>query len=420
MKYILSTELLNSYGMRVKTNGIKLPDNDSVPILMNHDVDNILGKWTNFKKDNNELSAEPEWDTEDTDVVKIVNKIEKGFIDGISVGLSIDDYEVSDDDVIDITESTLLEASIATIPANKDARIRNKNNLILTFSYKGEKDMTEIVKELKASVQHNNETKAIKERIAEKEEVKEKKEEVKEKKEEVKEKKPTAKKKVTKKKVTKKVVETKNLLSDNDVDIDSIDIADETVEDAIIDSIDSGEIDLSEDMRTLGDRIIKMFDIKIGKNDNKYSKIILSLYDMSIEREERITSLKNEIITLKENKILNEIEIKELKLSLNKNDIEVYLNDSKRTGKINDTQYNKFLELSLNGNFDTVKEIIEQQTINAVNETKLTGLIDTPNKDNKNKDFEWYQKNDSKYLIELKRNNKDEYDRLVQEFIKNK
>jgi len=409
MKYKLSTEAFNAYGIQVKTNGIKIP-NKNIPMLLGHNSSKVLGNWVNITKEGDVLFGEPVWDT-DEDTQVIYDKVKKGFIDGISIGLSIDKVHIPDDteDII-ITESTLLEASITPLPANSEARIELSDDVSIpvtfTLDFSGEKDMNNIKDKLLASVNHNN----IKKQIADKVngdavKIEDKKEdEVKEdevKTEEPKNDAPKTKVKKAKKATKAKVKdEVKNGIDiDDNVDVDSI-----AVEDANIAKIDEGqEIDLSEDMKSLADRLIKTFSIEIKPNENKYSKVILELSERSENKDKQLLKLNKEV--------------EELRSELKHNTITVYLDKALEDNKINKVQYEKYSIIANKGMFDEVKEIIENSKVTLSNENKLTSVIEDDNKKNTVHNFEWYQKNDPSFLIELKRNDLHAYDELIKEYL---
>lgn len=427
MEYKLSTEAVNSYGIKVLTQGIRVPSGN-VPMLFGHDAKEVLGNWTNFRKENENLYATPIWDENDPKSLTIRSKVEQGFIDGISIGLSILKAAIPDDESlpIEITESVLLEASITPLPSNREARIKeveNSENKIpsLTFSLQlGDETNISVINEtLRASVTHNTLGKQIKHSIEMKEnevknienvEVEDKPDadivEIKE--VEVKEK----IKKVTKdpkvnKKLENKILEN-SLPIDREVDLDSLGELDENIE--------GFELELSEDALTLADRIIKMFDIKVKENENKYSKVILELGRKFSVNNKELLELSTKVIEL--NNVLD-IKNKEI-LELNQRfkDVEIgnYLDNAIRIGKIDEVQREKYFNISKAGMFDEVKEIIDQATVTLSNTAKVSTLLTLS--DNIEKDFEWYQKNDSKALIEMKRNDLERYEALLSEYIK--
>jgi len=129
--FILSDESLNAHGLIVKTDGINTEQFLSNPIMpFNHNLDNILGRWINLTKTSDlKLIATAEFDIDDPESVKIQNKVDKELIKGVSVGLDITDFEISEDKkTVTVLTSNLLEASITSLPSNKNAIKLSYNN----------------------------------------------------------------------------------------------------------------------------------------------------------------------------------------------------------------------------------------------------------------------------------------------------
>lgn len=119
----LSDESANSHGFVVKTEGIDVQRFMSNPVMLyNHDYSKHIGLWKNIKIENGVLYGEPDFDEEDEESKKIQSKVERGYVKGVSIGIHFNPDNISiEDDTIVLQKSELLEASICTIPSNKNA-----------------------------------------------------------------------------------------------------------------------------------------------------------------------------------------------------------------------------------------------------------------------------------------------------------
>jgi hypothetical protein len=102
-------------------------------MLYEHNTENVIGRWTDIKKDGLKLTAIPEFDTEDVAVLNIAGKVERGFLNGASIGIIVHEIQtVNNIDVV--TKSELFEASIVSVPADAGAvRLYNENLKCLTI-----------------------------------------------------------------------------------------------------------------------------------------------------------------------------------------------------------------------------------------------------------------------------------------------
>ncbi|MFJ1412490.1 HK97 family phage prohead protease [Capnocytophaga canimorsus] len=124
--FVLNDETqTNSYGFRVKTEGISLARFESNPVCLNNhknDTKNVLGKWVNILKNGTRLTASPEFDTEDTDGKEVVRKVEKGILKACSIGIMFKPEDVKLIDGVPVVEKCeLMEASIVAVPSNAQA-----------------------------------------------------------------------------------------------------------------------------------------------------------------------------------------------------------------------------------------------------------------------------------------------------------
>lgn len=151
-RIVLTTEdIFEKDGMRIKilTNGINLTErfNDNPVILLEHNPEKVLGKWTSIEVIDNKITAIPQFDDDD-DSVKIANKIKKGSIKSASIGIEVDEAFL-EGDVLIVSKSTLFEASIVAIPANKNAKVISlSKDKVLFLSKEGKVDIDKLINEL--------------------------------------------------------------------------------------------------------------------------------------------------------------------------------------------------------------------------------------------------------------------------------
>lgn len=124
---------INSNGYKVDINGLDLTRFKSNPVMLyEHNSKNVIGRWTDIKKEDHKLTAIPEFDMEDTEVLSIVGKVERGFLNGASVGIILKEAKEIDGVPV-VTKSELFEASIVSVPADACAvRLYNENLETLT------------------------------------------------------------------------------------------------------------------------------------------------------------------------------------------------------------------------------------------------------------------------------------------------
>ncbi|MFK8285631.1 HK97 family phage prohead protease [Capnocytophaga canimorsus] len=121
--FVLNDETqTNSYGFRVKTEGISLARFENNPVCLNNhknDTKNVLGKWVDVQKEGARLTASPEFDTEDTEGKEVVRKVEKGILKACSIGITFKPENVKMIDGVPVVEQCeLMEASIVAVPSN--------------------------------------------------------------------------------------------------------------------------------------------------------------------------------------------------------------------------------------------------------------------------------------------------------------
>ncbi len=126
MDFILNDEtVINSHGFMLMNAGGRLDRFKANPVMLfGHDANNVLGAWENLRVTGNQMKAASKFDLQDADVAKIAGKVERGFIKGGSMGIIIHKAElkqVGNDYVPIVTDWTLLESSVVSIPSNEAA-----------------------------------------------------------------------------------------------------------------------------------------------------------------------------------------------------------------------------------------------------------------------------------------------------------
>lgn len=151
-RFILNDEnVTNSYGFKIKTEGINLKRFKANPVMLDeHNPSNlsVIGKWTEIKAENGKLSAETEFDLDDENAKVIAGKVERDIIKGASMGISFnkEDFTYENGELI-LKRCELLEASIVAIPSNAEA---------LRLMMNGEEITPTEMKNLCLSITQNN------------------------------------------------------------------------------------------------------------------------------------------------------------------------------------------------------------------------------------------------------------------------
>ena len=126
MDFILNDETVkNSHGFMLMNAGGRFDRFKANPVMLfGHDTNNVLGLWDGLSMANNQIKSKPKFDMQDADAAKIAGKVERGFIKGASMGIIIHKAElkqIGNDYIPAVTDWTLLEASIVSVPANEAA-----------------------------------------------------------------------------------------------------------------------------------------------------------------------------------------------------------------------------------------------------------------------------------------------------------
>lgn len=151
-KFILNDETkVNQFGFRVKNSGLRLGRFRANPVILdNHKEGNeaVIGRWENIQIEGHLLTAEAVFDDHDPNAVAIAGKVERGFIKGASLGLdpfSMNNFKIAPDDVYDLVEAEILEASIVAIPNNANALVKLYANAENTMRELLENEVSEIL-----------------------------------------------------------------------------------------------------------------------------------------------------------------------------------------------------------------------------------------------------------------------------------
>lgn len=119
--FVLSDESDNSHGHRIKTDGIDLERFRKNPVMfLNHEPNEIIGKWENIRVEGGKLLANAVFDTKSAKGAEVQRQVNDGFLRAVSVGIIVKQIDEIDG-VEYITQSELAECSIVTIPANPNA-----------------------------------------------------------------------------------------------------------------------------------------------------------------------------------------------------------------------------------------------------------------------------------------------------------
>lgn len=142
VSFILSDETIVGrgwYDMKLLhgENNIDLERENILKVFYNHDSKALpIGKWENLRVEGKKLKADAVFDTEDEFAMKIFGKLERGFLESISVGVSLLKYDIKQrdkqNDLIVAKKWEIFEASVVNIPAIPNAKVglefENENN----------------------------------------------------------------------------------------------------------------------------------------------------------------------------------------------------------------------------------------------------------------------------------------------------
>lgn len=122
----------NSYGFKILTSGINLDRFKKNPVLLNQHYNHtgeVVGKWINLRVENDNLLGDPTFDEQDDDANKLKGKVDRGFINSCSMGISFnrDDFKLIGDEIV-LTKCELYECSLVAVPSNANSVRLYANN----------------------------------------------------------------------------------------------------------------------------------------------------------------------------------------------------------------------------------------------------------------------------------------------------
>lgn len=135
MKFILSDGAsTNTKGFKVAIAGIRMERFTVNPVMLKeHNSELVIGRWENWAKEDNKLTADPVFDLDDVVGKEVARKVDKNFLRASSIGIIPIKLEYIDDEYV-MTESELVEASIVSIPSDAGAvRLYNEQMEELSF-----------------------------------------------------------------------------------------------------------------------------------------------------------------------------------------------------------------------------------------------------------------------------------------------
>lgn len=124
----------NTKGFKVAIAGIGMERFNLNPVMLKeHNPDVVIGRWENWKKENNKLMSDPVFDLDDPVGKEVSRKVDKNFLRCASIGIIPIKLECIDDEFV-MTECELVEASIVSIPSDSGAvRMYNESLEELSF-----------------------------------------------------------------------------------------------------------------------------------------------------------------------------------------------------------------------------------------------------------------------------------------------
>lgn len=127
LTFVLNDESkTNSYGFRVKNEGICLKRFKQNPVILSdhwNSPNYVIGRWENIRMEDKQLKADAVFDMDDDEAAKIAGKVERGFLKGASMGIrfSREDMVENPNGTFDLSACELYEASIVAVPSNANA-----------------------------------------------------------------------------------------------------------------------------------------------------------------------------------------------------------------------------------------------------------------------------------------------------------
>lgn len=169
VSFILSDETIVGRGwfdMKLLhgANNVILNREQILKVFYNHDSKALpIGRWENLRVEDKKLKADAIFDSEDEFAMKIFGKIERGFLESISVGVSLLKYDVKQrdkqNDLVIVKKWEIYEASVVNIPAIPNAKVglekfeKEQKSMTLEELQKEHPELFSEVKELGATTE---------------------------------------------------------------------------------------------------------------------------------------------------------------------------------------------------------------------------------------------------------------------------
>ena len=127
--FIISTPEVDRYGTIIIPSGIDYQAYMNNPVvLLNHKPEMLpIGKCLGFFLNGENLESTIQLDLEDEKACKIDSKLNRGYLNAVSVGImpiETEEQTINGEKVTVYTKSELVEFSVVTIPANREALIK--------------------------------------------------------------------------------------------------------------------------------------------------------------------------------------------------------------------------------------------------------------------------------------------------------
>jgi HK97 family phage prohead protease len=127
--FVISTPEIDRYGTIIEPSGIDYTAYMNNPVVLaNHKSTELaIGKCLGFFMNGDNLEATIQLDLEDDEACKINRKLRNGYMNAVSVGIipiKSEDKTIEGEKVTIYTASELVEFSVVTIPANREALIK--------------------------------------------------------------------------------------------------------------------------------------------------------------------------------------------------------------------------------------------------------------------------------------------------------
>lgn len=143
-KFIVNTENVNEYGYRILTDGIDTAQYMRNPVVLYYHEEaknpkQVVGRVVKLYKENKQLIADVEFDTEDEFAALLAGKVERGFIRMASLHADVKETSIEPSLILEgqtletVTKCKLVEISIVPIGGNDDALKLSRNGETITL-----------------------------------------------------------------------------------------------------------------------------------------------------------------------------------------------------------------------------------------------------------------------------------------------